>query len=65
VAVLRCGAREELTAQVRMSKYVMRVGAEPHVLERMLCVIVGGKKYPVLTEFCAHRANTRPPLGLG
>lgn len=65
-AILRCGAREELSASVKVeasaSKYMLRVGAEPHVLERMVCANVGGKKYPVLLEFCAHRMNARPGL---
>jgi hypothetical protein len=75
---LRCGAKEELTAGVRhdraagsegfggVPKYTIRVGAEPHVLERAIVANVGGTKFPVLLELQAHRvaarqANRRPP----
>lgn len=62
--MLRCGTREELTASVKLeanvSKYTIRVGAEPHVLERLVVANIAGKRYPVLAEFWAHRMNARP-----
>lgn len=68
-AILRCGDKEELTGSVRVelnaSKHMLRIAAEPHVLERMVCANVGGKRYPVLLEFCAHRLNARPVWDLG
>ena len=68
-AILRCGDKEELTGSVRVNpnapKHMLRIAAEPHVLERTARANVGGKKYPLLLEFCAHRENARPVLNLG
>ena len=60
---LRCGTKEELfmgiTAASGVSKYMIRVAAEPHVLERVIVANVAGKKFPVLLELHAHRQAAR------
>lgn len=60
---LRCGTKEELTAGVATKsgvlKFTIRVGGEPHVLERAIVANVIGKKFPVLLELHAHRQAAR------
>ena len=48
-----------ITATSGVSKYMIRVAAEPHVLERVIVANVAGKKFPVLLELHAHRQAAR------
>ena len=63
---LRCGSKEELTAGVTgggatgvAGRYMIRVGGEPHILERAMVANVGGVKFPVLLELQSHRVAAR------
>jgi hypothetical protein len=59
---LTCSRKEELTGGTEAcGRYIIRVGAEPHVLERCVCVNVGGIKFPVFMELASHRVAARPP----
>ena len=58
---LTCNKKEELTGGTEAcGRYIIRVGAEPHVVERSVCVNVGGIKFPVFLELASHRVAARP-----